>query len=98
MNIPKHIHYIISFSAGLLLMSCLNENEPESFFPTLATVNMEGNQVELESDSYGRLAVENPEVLKAGDADSTGQRVLGCSSSKKTSRLKARHLKSLLPR
>lgn len=76
MNIHKHIHYIISFSAGLLLMSCLNENEPESFFPTLATVNMEGNQVELESDSYGRLAVENPEVLKAGDADSTGQRVL----------------------
>ena len=43
-----------------LFSSCLDDNEPETFFPTLGTVNADENDITIESDSYGLLIPTNP--------------------------------------
>lgn len=45
-------------------------------FSTLGTVMMNGELLSIESDRYGTLMPENPEMISQIDADSTGQRVL----------------------
>lgn len=59
-----------------LFSSCLNDNEPETFFPTLGTVNADENDITIESDSYGLLIPTNPGFITSTQTDSTGQRIL----------------------
>ncbi|WP_300726091.1 NigD-like C-terminal domain-containing protein [uncultured Bacteroides sp.] len=72
----------LSCSIGLLLCgavfsSCLDDdNDWETFYPTLATVNSDSDPLSLVSDSYGTLIPKNPGYIKTMNADSTGQRVL----------------------
>lgn len=56
--------------------SCLDDDTPETFYTTLATVKADGEQWVLDSDTYGMLVPENPKSIPAAGADSTGQRVL----------------------
>lgn len=59
-----------------LFSSCLDDNEPETFFPTLGTVNANENDITIESDSYGLLIPINPGFITSTQTDSTGQRIL----------------------
>ena len=59
-----------------LFSSCLDDNEPETFFPTLGTVNADENDITIESDSYGLLIPTNPGFITSTQTDSTGQRIL----------------------
>lgn len=45
-----------------LFSSCLDDNEPETFFPTLGTVNADENDITIESDSYGLLIPTKPRI------------------------------------
>ncbi len=69
-------HLIIGIFITSTLTSCLKNNTPDNFFPTLGTVILKDHQTMLESDSYGLLSIQNPKILQSADADSSGQRVL----------------------
>ena len=45
-------------------------------FSTLGTVIINDQEIAIESDLYGILIPENPEIISSIDADSTGQRIL----------------------
>lgn len=67
-----------------LFSSCLDDNEPETFFPTLGTVNANENDITIESDSYGLLIPINPGFITSTQTDSTGQRILTVFNIQKT--------------
>lgn len=67
-----------------LFSSCLDDNEPETFFPTLGTVNADENDITIESDSYGLLIPTNPGFITSTQTDSTGQRILAVFNIQKT--------------
>lgn len=77
MKRKRYFYHLI----GLLLcctacLSCLDENEPETFYSTLGTVNANDKDITIESDSYGLLTPVNPGAITSTQTDSTGQRVL----------------------
>lgn len=77
MKQSRYLHYIIGVMlCGAFFSSCLDDNEPETFFPTLGTINADGKELLIESDSYGLLIPDNPGVITSTKTDSTGQRVL----------------------
>ncbi len=74
---------IIGFASTFL--SCtLTDDEPtenimqseSGTFSTLGTVMASGEYLTIESDRYGTLIPDNPDMLAQIDADSTGQRIL----------------------
>lgn len=77
MGILKKIALAMSISilCSTLFSSCLNDNEPETLYPTLGTVQQE-EQLIIDSDSYGRLIPTNPNKFTAADLDEDGQRVM----------------------
>lgn len=68
----------LAISAGicsLLLSSCLDDNQPETLYPTLGAVINEG-KLSIDSDSYGVLVPTNPNRFTAAELDKNGQRVM----------------------
>ena len=77
MQRKKYFHHLI----GILFCcatfsSCLDDNEPETVYPTLGTVNADGKDIIIESDSYGPLVAVNPGFITSTQTDSTGQRIM----------------------
>ena len=60
---------------GFLLSSCLDDNQPETLYPTLGTVIKEEKLI-IDSDSYGVLVPTNPNKFTAAELDKDGQRVM----------------------
>lgn len=58
-----------------MFSSCLDDNQPETLYPTLGTVQNEG-KLTIDSDSYGKLIPTNPNKLTVADLDEEGQRVM----------------------
>lgn len=86
----KTIHYLYATCLLFALMpafsSCtldadddlanLESNVGAGTFSTLGTIIMDNQDITIESDLYGNLIPENPEIISSIDADSTGQRIL----------------------
>lgn len=85
----KTIHYlyvIFLFFALIPAFSACNEYDDDlaslgnnistGTFSTLGTVMMNNQEITIESDLYGTLIPDNPEIISSIDADSTGQRIL----------------------
>ena len=61
MQRKKYFHHLIGILfCCVTFSSCLDDNEPETVYPTLGTVNADGKDIIIESDSYGPLVPVNP--------------------------------------
>lgn len=75
---------MITGFASTFLSCTLTDDEPSEnimqsesgTFSTLGTVMANGEYLTIESDRYGTLIPDNPDMLVQIDADSTGQRIL----------------------
>lgn len=77
MKRKRYFYHLIGILFCCTLFSaCLNDNEPEIVYSTLGTVNADGKDIKIESDSYGLLIPINPGFITSTQTDSTGQRVL----------------------
>ena len=86
----KTIHYLYATCLLFALMpafsSCTLDKDDDlanlgsdistGTFSTLGTVIINDQEIAIESDLYGILIPENPEIISSIDADSTGQRIL----------------------
>lgn len=91
MQQKKYFHHLIGILfCCVTFSSCLDDNEPETVYPTLGTVNADGKDIIIESDSYGPLVPVNPGFITSTQTDSTGQRIMAVfqyagETAKKTS-------------
>lgn len=77
MQRKKYFHHLIGILfCCVTFSSCLDDNEPETVYPTLGTVNADGKDIIIESDSYGPLVPVNPGFITSTQTDSTGQRIM----------------------
>ena len=76
MKLKHKIISIIGLCAfGIYMSSCLDNEKYPELHSTMGTIT-DIETPSIESDSYGKLLPQNPDVIKMYDADSIGQRVL----------------------
>ncbi|MBM6883366.1 NigD1/NigD2 family lipoprotein [Bacteroides caecigallinarum] len=76
MKIRKTITRIISLCfIGTCMSACLDNEQYPELHSTMGTV-CELDGIAINSDVYGKLIPNNPEIITRNDADSVGQRVL----------------------
>ena len=76
MKLKHKIISIIGICAiGIYMSSCLDNEKYPELHSTMGTIT-DIETPSIESDSYGKLLPQNPDIIKMYDADSIGQRVL----------------------
>ena len=76
MKLKHKIISIIGLCAfGIYMSSCLDNEKYPELHSTMGTIT-DIETPSIESDSYGKLLPQNPDIIKMYDADSIGQRVL----------------------